>query len=294
MSDGSQSASPSWLLSEALLAEERAVEFDRCGSIPEALHYYHRSQTKLNEAADLCGPGHPDQAMLLDYAGDISLRAVYLASLGGAPAKLPLEEHLGSRFNPAALSELNPAAALAPPAQAVAALVVSSGVSGATAALSDAGYNMVLALCSREEIEAYCRRLLDADWRQLRQQDGSPELSALCRQCCEGAAPESLEALREKLRHAQWVEIRLLPGQDRLEVAVALEKEARTLDQQGLAKSPEAIMAYHRAAAVMQLVLRFDARAKNPKVEKMLTDRLNDLKGRAAELEATSGSLKQR
>lgn len=275
----------SWLVAEALQAQGRAAEFDRNGSIAEAVLYHQRSLSKLHEAAEACGPQHPDQQTILDFAGDISLRAVYLESLGGAPASVPLEDHLVCEGFLESLAVLNIATAVQPVEQDVSTLVALSGVSGATSEFSEAGLQSVRALRSPEELEVYCRRLLDADWRQLRQQDGASELSALARRCCEGTAPTNFEALRETLRNAQWVDIRIAPGQDRLEVAMALEKEAKAFDAQGEAKRAEAIIGYRRAAAVMQLVLRFDAKAKNPRVRDMLTARLNELEGRASELD---------
>jgi len=279
-----------WLAAEALRLEARAAELDRRGNASaEALFHHRRAAAKLVEAATLCPEGHPDAAMLRDHAQDVATRAIYLESLGGAPAELPLEDHVGE---PPMLVGLDLSAAEAvvpPPEEEVAALVARSGISGASATLTEEGFSLVAALRSDVEMRVYALRLLDAAW--MRPKGGEEAeaaqlgLSSLAVRFSGEGDARGLRELRDELRRAPWAELKLDPQQDRLQVAVALEKEARELEADG--RGPEALVIYERSLAVLQLVFKFDARMKNPRIKEMVRKRMEELLDRAEHLKVS-------
>ncbi|CAJ1354923.1 unnamed protein product [Effrenium voratum] len=86
----------------------------------------------------------------------------------------------------------------------------------------------------------------------------------------------ALRALRDQLRRCPWVELKLGPGEDRLQVGAAMEREARELDAAGEAE--EALEGFQRAVAVFKLVYNFDPRSKsNPKIKEMVGNRIAEL-----------------
>mmetsp|Transcript_48449 Transcript_48449/g.112277 ORF Transcript_48449/g.112277 Transcript_48449/m.112277 type:complete len:101 (+) Transcript_48449:221-523(+) len=68
------------------------------------------------------------------------------------------------------------------------------------------------------------------------------------------------------------------PGSSRMQ-------HARDLEARG--RQPEAIRAYDRAIAVLQLVYKFDQRSKNPNIKDMIGKRLEELLGRKEVLAIT-------
>lgn len=280
-----------WLIGEALQTEARAAELESEGNIPVAVLQHKRAVAKLSEAAELWGPEHPDHQALLDHAQDITTRVVYLESRGGAPADVPLEDHVGELLLSMALAEAAP-----PEEEQVSGLVARSGISGQTAPLTEEGFLALKALRSPPEGVVYLRRILDADFRQVRE---SPEaeqgLTAIATQLAgqgseENLAPSSLRQLRELLHKQQWVELKLGPGQDKLQIAVRLEQEARGVDLGGPARAADAAMAYRRAIAVFELMLRFDKRSENAKIKEMVTTRLKELQDRVDQIEAEAAA----
>ncbi|CAE8586385.1 unnamed protein product [Polarella glacialis] len=275
-----------WLAGEGLQAEAKAAELERQGLSAQAALHHLRAASKLKEAAAICPTESGDKAALEEHAADISARAVYLESLGGMPASLPLEDHIGEL----SLS-LDPSAAKPPDEEQVSALVARAGVTGAQAELSDEGFRLVKALCCQAEMQTYLRRALDSDWRQVRPDAASELEFVACAQRLAGRGGaaggettpiEGFGQLREDLRTSCWVELKLGPGQDRLEVAVAMENEARAFEAAG--KAQEAVDAYRRAVAVLNLVYSFDPRCKNPKIKDMISSRRVELESLAARL----------
>merc|ERR550534_2551681 len=55
---------------------------------------YRRAAHRLLEAAAECPQDHPDREVLEEHAREVTMRADYLDGLQGAPAAVPLEEHI--------------------------------------------------------------------------------------------------------------------------------------------------------------------------------------------------------
>eukprot|EP00930_Biecheleria_cincta_P037147 TRINITY_DN25489_c0_g1_i2.p1 TRINITY_DN25489_c0_g1~~TRINITY_DN25489_c0_g1_i2.p1 ORF type:complete len:134 (-),score=31.16 TRINITY_DN25489_c0_g1_i2:418-819(-) len=94
-------------------------------------------------------------------------------------------------------------------------------------------------------------------------------------------------SIKEQLRKFSWVELNLGPEQDRLQVAVAMEKEARDLEAAG--KAAQAIETLRQSVAVFELVYKFDPRSKNPKIKDMVGSRIEELGKLADRLESETG-----
>lgn len=271
-----------WLTAEAVRIEDQAKELDGRGSTAEAMLHYRRAQVKFTEAAACCPQGHPDQAALQDHAQDISLRLVYLESLNGAASSLGAEDHI----EPLALQHLDLASAVEPQGEReISALVAGSGVSGDAAELSEQGFQLVAALRDSAEMARFIARLLEADGRGVCGEGGSEALEAFCRRClCADGGEEhgvsSLAAAKEHLVSASWVAP--LDRKDKLEVAVAFEKQARELESRGMVQ--DAVRRYSDAIRFFQHVLKYDDRGKNPKIAEMVAKRVSDLEVSVARL----------
>jgi len=64
-------------------------------NVARAIALYKRAASGLQEAAALCPDSHPNKAALEDHASEINVRVIYLESLSGAPATIPIEDHIG-------------------------------------------------------------------------------------------------------------------------------------------------------------------------------------------------------
>eukprot|EP00930_Biecheleria_cincta_P037146 TRINITY_DN25489_c0_g1_i1.p1 TRINITY_DN25489_c0_g1~~TRINITY_DN25489_c0_g1_i1.p1 ORF type:complete len:316 (-),score=91.67 TRINITY_DN25489_c0_g1_i1:418-1338(-) len=274
----------SWLAAEGAKAEEKAAELDSQGQSAQAALFHLRAASKFKEAAELC-PEQSDRTALEEHAADISARAIYLESLGGMPPSLPLEDHVGDLT-----LSLDLSAAEAPQGEEVSGLLARSGVTGSSAELSDEGFQIVSALKNQDEMQTFLRRLLAADWRQVRADDASElEFVAFVQNLANAGEPCSglCASIKEQLRKFSWVELNLGPEQDRLQVAVAMEKEARDLEAAG--KAAQAIETLRQSVAVFELVYKFDPRSKNPKIKDMVGSRIEELGKLADRLESETG-----
>jgi len=268
----------SWLAAEALRIEEKAAQLDRHGSSAEAMFHHRRASLKLKEAAALCPNGHPDKMALEGHAQDIATRSVYLESLGGAPPTLALEDHVGELEQ----LTLDLTIGAPPPEQEVAVLVAGAGVSGSSAPITEDGFQLVVALQNDEELRTYILRVLESEWRQPK--DGKVDVAELNKLLPDRTAQGTLDQLCDRLRCAPWVELNMDPKLDRLQMGVALEKEARELDAQG--RKHEALQAYEQSLGVLQLVYKFDQRCKNPKIKEMVGKRMGELRERLQDLKS--------
>mmetsp|Transcript_14106 Transcript_14106/g.40643 ORF Transcript_14106/g.40643 Transcript_14106/m.40643 type:complete len:281 (-) Transcript_14106:534-1376(-) len=81
---------------EASGIEHEAMRSDRLGPshAGEAAAAYRQAADRLQEAAEECPEDHPDRVVLEEHAREVVMRADYLEGLQGAPATLPLEEHI--------------------------------------------------------------------------------------------------------------------------------------------------------------------------------------------------------
>jgi len=267
------------LAAEARQLEAKAVEFDCQGSASEAAFHHKRAAAKCNDAANLCPPGHPDGPRLEEYAQELLLRVVYLESLNGAPITIQLEDHVGDLDLTLELPE-NPA-----PAQdtqeEVAALLSQMGVSGSTAPITEEGYQQVAALHKDEEMQTFILRILEADKRQLRE-GCEAELLALVPRCRAGGDMKGLTELRIELSRASWIDLKLDMTKDKLQIAVDIEQEARSLEAQG--RKSEAAAMFDRAVTLLQYVIKNDPRCQNQKIKDMISKRLEDLQACSAAL----------
>jgi len=86
------------LVKYASQIESVAMELDRAGDGEQAVACYRQAADRLSEAVAACpisAEGSSNGALLSRHAGQILGRVVYLESLCGAPASVPLEEHIG-------------------------------------------------------------------------------------------------------------------------------------------------------------------------------------------------------
>lgn len=88
------------LVEEASGSESKAIELDRAGQVSDAILSYQQAADKFKQAVTIC----PDEllenkTLLSRRVGDILGRVVYLESLGGCPASVPVEEHVRSAQN---------------------------------------------------------------------------------------------------------------------------------------------------------------------------------------------------
>jgi len=85
------------LVKHASQIESIAMELDRAGDAEQAAACYRQAADRLSQAAAACpsSSGPSNGALLSRHAGQILGRIVYLDSLCGAPASVPLEEHIG-------------------------------------------------------------------------------------------------------------------------------------------------------------------------------------------------------
>jgi len=261
-----------WLVVEGLRAEEKAADFDRQGQSAQAALHHTRAASKFKEAAEICPDA--DREELEGHAQDITVRVLYLESLGDQPASMPLEDHIGE------LSiSLDLSVAQEPKDEQVPELLARSGVTGSSAELCENGLQLVHALKSKEELQSFIRRLLASSWRKVKDDEASGQEFASFAQDFSG----SFQALREQLRRAPWVELNLRDGQDRMKIGVAMEKEARDLKAAG--QTEEALEGFQRAIAVLKLVYNFDERCKtNAQIKTMVGERLTQLEGEVQQL----------
>eukprot|EP00927_Polykrikos_kofoidii_P069666 TRINITY_DN65230_c0_g1_i1.p1 TRINITY_DN65230_c0_g1~~TRINITY_DN65230_c0_g1_i1.p1 ORF type:complete len:294 (+),score=70.71 TRINITY_DN65230_c0_g1_i1:60-884(+) len=268
-------ATPAWLAKEALRLEEHAGGLERSGNVAEALLQYRRAVVKLTEASALCGQGDSDRVALEEHAQEVSLRMVYLESLQGGPATIPIDDHIGPLevVMDLAIAVPNPAD------EDVSKLVARSGVSGSQATLDEAGYQLVAALRSNSEMGVFVGRVLDLDGRGIKG-GGEAELSAFLPRYSGTEAVQSYAALRDELRLARWVAPKV--GKDKMDGAVALEKQAREFD--AAHRKEDAVLKYADAIQMFQYVCKYDDRAKNPKIKDMLSKRIEELQVRMAEI----------
>jgi len=284
-------APAAWLAAEGLQIEEKAAEFDRQGKSLEAAYHHRRASAKLAEASSLCPNGHQDKALLDGHAQDLATRAVYLQSLGGSPPEQPLENHVGTEIKGLALDL---ASGVSPTKQDISELLAGAGVSGSGAAITEDGFQMVAALRKDVEMRAYVLRVLEADWRRVKTDAEAEGQFTHFLQSCSGGAGNvqtdvtSLEQMRDRLRSAPWVDLNMDPALDRMQMGVDLEQQARNLDEQG--RSEEAVAAYERALAVLQLVYKFDQRCKYPKVKDTVAKKIEDMLGRIQSLKGVIGN----
>lgn len=86
------------LVKHASLIESVAMELDRAGDAEQAAACYRQAADRLSQAVAACplnADGSSNGALLSRHAGQILGRVVYLDGLLGAPATVPLEEHIG-------------------------------------------------------------------------------------------------------------------------------------------------------------------------------------------------------
>lgn len=185
---------------------EKAVEFDHAGNVKEAAFYFNRAVPKLAEAGQLCPNGHPDKQALADLSQDIPLRVVYLESLAGAHATVPLEDHIGEVKLVMDLSSPPPAGE--EQAQ-VSELLARSGISGSAADLSDEGLRLVRALEKQSELRVFVDRMLVSDGRRRTAAATPNDVDA-----CIAAVP-SFDGLFKSLRLQPWVELNIDEKADR-------------------------------------------------------------------------------
>lgn len=81
---------------DASAIENEAMLLDRRGPPhgATAAALYRRAADRLLEAAGECAEDHPDRAVLEEHAREVTMRADYLDGLQGAPAVVPLEDHI--------------------------------------------------------------------------------------------------------------------------------------------------------------------------------------------------------
>jgi len=86
------------LVKHASQIESVAMELDSAGDAEQAVACYRQAADRLSKAVAACPvstDGSSNGALLSRHAGQILGRVVYLDSLCGAPASVPLEEHIG-------------------------------------------------------------------------------------------------------------------------------------------------------------------------------------------------------
>lgn len=257
-----------WLVSEGLKFEEAAAKLDCGGSSAEACIQHRRAHTKLNEAASLCPPGHADKDELQRYADEISLRIVYLESLGSASATLPLEDHIGEI---SLTMDLSSAEA---PIESVEELLARSGASGSSSALDESGYKMVAALRSDDEMKIYIKRILAAEGRQMLT-GSEAHLDAFIPDFSGTRGVADYASLWQGLLNARWVDIILDPSKDKLEMVALISKEAQRLEETG--RKEDAVKKYSNAVAILGFIISKDPRSANPRVKEMLITRQEEL-----------------
>jgi len=74
--------------------ENEAMELDRGSENAAAAAAYRRAAARLSEAVTECPQDHPDRKVIIEHASELTMRADYLDGLQGAPAAVPLEEHI--------------------------------------------------------------------------------------------------------------------------------------------------------------------------------------------------------
>mmetsp|Transcript_68385 Transcript_68385/g.154851 ORF Transcript_68385/g.154851 Transcript_68385/m.154851 type:complete len:278 (+) Transcript_68385:64-897(+) len=80
---------------ELAQAAERLAGTSAEKSVAKAIFLYRQAAGKALSAAAACPEPHPHRQALEQHAAEISVRLIYLESLNGAPATIPLEDHLG-------------------------------------------------------------------------------------------------------------------------------------------------------------------------------------------------------
>jgi hypothetical protein len=263
-----------WLASEGVELSKRATALDAEGKGPEAAYNYKVAAKKFEEAAALCPEGHPDGPSMATYGQEIAFRAVYLESLGGQPATLPLEDHMGELVLTMDLS------AAAPPAAENVSALLAKATSGADAAFSDEGLMLLIAMNSPAEMRVYVDRLLAKEGRRRAAGAGTDE-----QQAATLANVNSFAAFTEAVRRAPWVELDIDPKMDKLDIAMKLQKEAGVAEQQGW--PADAIDMYNKSLGVLSFVHKHDARMKNEKIKGMVGQRLQDITARVTALGGT-------
>jgi len=264
-----------WLVIEGQRLEAKAVELEQGGKSAEAAFQHKVAAGKLQEAGTLCPMGHPDMALLESYGEELKSRAVYLESLGQAPISLPLEDFVGDLEITMDLSK-----AQKPPEETISTLLAKGGASGASSALTEEGYQLVLALRSNAEMRIYIDRLLQAEGRRRSAGAGTD-----AQQDELVGASSTLETLKAALRRAPWVELDIDPKMDKLDLAMKFEKEAHSQESAG--DTAGAIDTYNRALAVLQYVHKHDPRTKNAKIKEMIGKRLQELVNKITSLGGT-------
>lgn len=278
------------LTAEGLRLEEQAAELDAAASWVEAAKKHHRAAAKLAEAVQQCPESHPDRPTLQTLVSEVTARAVYLESLNGATATMPLEEHVG----PAALV-MDLSSAPSPEEQQerqelqqqedVSELLRKSGTSGASSPLTQEGFLLVRALRSGGEMRAFLLRLIQGGGRKLRV-GAEEELERFAApESADGAqALENLAEVQDKLRQAPWIELDVdVNEKDKLQLGVKLEKEAKAMEGQG--RKEDAAQMFGRSIAAFQYVLKFDDRAlRSEKVKEGVVKKIEELEARAQAL----------
>lgn len=258
-----------WLVAEAFRLEERAAEFDRSGIAAQAAFYHQRASTKISEALALIPKVHPDGPKLEGFANELSIRAMYLKSLGVAPITLPLEDHVGE-----VTLSMDLSVAPLPEEDTVSTLLAKGGASGSTAPLTEEGYQLINALRNYVEMEAYVKRVVAAEGRRF-QNHSEAELTSFVTKCSADQDVKSFAHLQNMLRLATWLELDLDPKMDKLQAAVLLEKEARMLEENN--RIEHATQMYQRALGLFQFLYKNDSRMKSAKVKEMVGKRVEDM-----------------
>jgi len=270
-----------WLAAEALQIEGRAKELDRGGGSAEACLHYRRCIARLAEAIAMCPAGHPDRPTLEDHVQDLSLRTVYLESLGGSLATSPVEEHIED-----VILTMDLSSAPRPPEEEIPALLVAgmgTKASASTAPLTEDGYVLIAALRSDVEMEVFVRRVLMADGHKV-QEGAEAELAAFLPRYSGMESVQSFARLQQELQDVSWVELSLDPNKDRLQQAVDIENEAQSLESRGRKLAAQKM--YMRAAVMFQQFLKQDARGQNPKVKEMVEQRIKAVIGQVEVIKA--------
>lgn len=259
-----------WAAAEGIRLEKKAAEFEEAQKPKEAAFNHKVAAGKFEEAVTLLPQGHADYQALAGYAEELKSRAVYLDSLAGGPISLPFEDFVGDLE---LTMDVSRSSLRKPVEDDVATLVAKGGTSGASAALREEGFQLVLALKSTPELRTYIDRTLACDGRRRIQGAGTDaQQEEILR-----AAP-TFAALKDALRKSPWVELDIDPKMDKLDMAMKLEKEAHAVETQG--NKDDAVDMYNRALAVLQFVYKHDPRTKNAKIKEMIGKRVQELEAK--------------
>eukprot|EP00418_Pyrodinium_bahamense_P092408 CAMPEP_0179047864 /NCGR_PEP_ID=MMETSP0796-20121207/19416_1 /TAXON_ID=73915 /ORGANISM="Pyrodinium bahamense, Strain pbaha01" /LENGTH=247 /DNA_ID=CAMNT_0020744321 /DNA_START=47 /DNA_END=790 /DNA_ORIENTATION=- len=203
------------LAREASAIEGTAMQHDLQGEVEVAIGAYQRAVAILHDAMRACPEGHPDSKVLERHASEVSVRAGYLAGLGGQPATVPLEEHILCVQLTLGSAAPGPQGACSPTNRVVQVMGAAAAISGATGLLvlgplGGAALGVATALATTREdqagsvarrvghagIQLYCKaREMD---REHRITDRVTSVSGRVVHCAVGKARMSFGQLSER------------------------------------------------------------------------------------------------